>query len=160
MSEANTKSKATRTRPVKTGGRVILLNPKNEVLLVTHNLAFWYTPGGHTDPGESLEDCARRELFEETGLNAELDRLIFVEEGIDPTLHGHKIEFYFLAYTDAQDLPQDWNDTGGPVIQAHFFSREELQKLPKVFPITLRETFWELLENNFSGYNPYRNLLK
>lgn len=28
----------------------------------------WYTPGGGLDPGETPAACARRELFEETGL--------------------------------------------------------------------------------------------
>ncbi len=28
----------------------------------------WYTPGGGLDPGEEPGECARRELFEETGL--------------------------------------------------------------------------------------------
>ena len=28
----------------------------------------WYTPGGVLDPGETPAACARRELFEETGL--------------------------------------------------------------------------------------------
>jgi 8-oxo-dGTP diphosphatase len=31
-------------------------------------LGAWYTPGGVLDPGETPAECARRELFEETGL--------------------------------------------------------------------------------------------
>jgi 8-oxo-dGTP pyrophosphatase MutT (NUDIX family) len=31
----------------------------------------WGTPGGGCEPGESVEECARRELREETGLDAE-----------------------------------------------------------------------------------------
>ncbi len=30
----------------------------------------WYIPGGAFDPGETIEECARRELLEETGLRA------------------------------------------------------------------------------------------
>src|SRR5207253_2373572 len=32
---------------------------------------FWATPGGALDPGETFEQAARRELFEETGISVD-----------------------------------------------------------------------------------------
>ena len=52
-----------------TSACVLILNNKNQVLLQrrTDN-GFWGYPGGSMELGESFEDCARREVLEETGL--------------------------------------------------------------------------------------------
>jgi 8-oxo-dGTP diphosphatase len=45
--------------------RVLLLHRKKEP-----NLGLWVAPGGKLEPGESPQECAWRELHEETGLSA------------------------------------------------------------------------------------------
>lgn len=48
---------------------VLLLNEKNEILLhKRRDNGFWAYPGGSMELGESFEECAKREVLEETGL--------------------------------------------------------------------------------------------
>ncbi len=72
------------TRPlILVGSICIILNDKNEVLLQqrTYPYGVWGLPGGLMELGESTEDCARREVFEETGLTLGELQLLNVSSG-------------------------------------------------------------------------------
>lgn len=63
------------------GSVVIILNEQNEVLLQKRNDGYWGLPGGLMDLGESFEEVAKREVFEETGLVVENLLLLNVFSG-------------------------------------------------------------------------------
>ncbi len=61
-------------------------------------------PGGHLEFGETLATCLTREVYEETGLNVEADKLVYIHENFY-TLEGvetHEIGFYFLVDLSAE----------------------------------------------------------
>ncbi|MGV8982609.1 NUDIX hydrolase [Clostridium sp.] len=63
---------------------------------------YYYSIGGGVHLGEKAEDAVKREVFEETGIAYEVDRLAFIHENFfegSGTLDGmkcHEISFYFL----------------------------------------------------------------
>ena len=56
-------------------------------------------PGGHLEFGETLALCMSREVYEETGLNVEADKLVYVHENFYHLkgVETHEIGFYFLV---------------------------------------------------------------
>lgn len=62
---------------IRRGEKILLVRRTN------HGAGTWSTPGGYLDPGESLEECAIREVREETGV--ELGEASFL--GISNDIH-------------------------------------------------------------------------
>lgn len=59
------------THGVTLGVRIIVIDENERVLLVRHGYTpGWHFPGGGVDVGEAAEDAARRELKEETNVDA------------------------------------------------------------------------------------------
>jgi 8-oxo-dGTP diphosphatase len=86
--------------------RVLLIRRKHDPFA-----GMWALPGGFVEMEESLEAAARRELHEETGVEAErLEQLhTFGDPGRDP--RGRTISIAYLAIVDAAKLkPQAADD--------------------------------------------------
>ena len=66
-------------------------------------------PGGHLDFGETLGACMSREFDEESGLNVEAEKLVYVHENFYTLkqVATHEIGFYFLVDLNSEFPPAD-----------------------------------------------------
>lgn len=116
------------------------------VLLVGNsNEDYLYSVGGGVHHGETAEDAVLREVFEETGVRYEIDRLAVIHENFfdenSGTLKGlscHEISFYFLMKPRGSRELHSESYTYG--------AREEMRWIPiadlpkyKAFPSFLRD---------------------
>ena len=87
------------------GGAVVRAADDGTEVLVVHRPRYddWTFPKGKAKPGESYEDCALREVEEETGLRCELERELPSTSYVDA--HGRqKLVRYWLMRAVAGEL--------------------------------------------------------
>lgn len=115
---------------------------------------YLYTVGGGIHIGEKAEDCVRREVFEETGIEYEVDRLAVVCEnffkGHGGKLEGldcHCLEFYFLMKSkgnkDLKSVSYNWDDERE---EMHWILIDEIEKY-NIKPSFLKEKIKDILNS-------------
>lgn len=107
--------KAVKMEPATSCGTLVL-NNRGEILLChATGTGHWDIPKGVQDPGELPVQAARRELWEETGLD--LDEALFEDEGCFAYRSGKKLHLYKVR------APADLHSLGDLVCTSHFIHR-------------------------------------
>jgi thiamine-phosphate diphosphorylase len=106
---------------------VVVLNPAREVLLVRRGQepgrGLWCLPGGFQEIDETAEQCALRELREETGIVGRTERLVGLEMSPHPWYRAVLVAGY-LACAAGGALK-----AGDDALEAKFFPLEKLPEL-------------------------------
>ena len=94
-------------RPAVTADCVVMTNePLPKVLLIQRGAApfkdAWAFPGGFMNMNETTEECAIRELEEETGLKVDTVHQIGAYSKVDRDPRGRTITVAYLAIVDSQ----------------------------------------------------------
>ncbi len=106
---------------------------------------YYYSIGGGVHMNETAEEAVLREVFEETGVHYEIERLAVIHEnffdgvgGSLDGLHCHEVAFYFKMKSRGTKELHSNSYTGGVREHMYWLPVEELDKY-RAFPTFLKE---------------------
>jgi ADP-ribose pyrophosphatase YjhB (NUDIX family) len=126
------------------GADAIIYQEKKILLMKRHDNKLWASPGGLVEVGETPAEAAVRELFEETGINGTLDRLlgVFDSRKWQSQMKFHMYHFLFLIDGDTSSM-----HTTEEALDLGFFSKDDLPPLSPGHKKWIPYAF-ELIERN------------
>jgi 8-oxo-dGTP diphosphatase len=86
----------------------------NQWLLTKHKIRGYEFPGGKREAGETLEEAARREVYEETG--AELKSIKFIGEYKVSNNAESFVKVIFYGEVDSLQPKENYFETDGPIL--------------------------------------------
>ena len=128
------------------------------LLLVRHQKPdrdpYWVLPGGRLEPGETIPECAGRELAEETGLTAGFSGVLYVSEFLREGRHTIDVVARMSLEGEAEaSLGSDPEVEAGsePTLrEVRWVSVEELREI-ELLPASIKE---RLLRDAGDGWAP------
>ncbi|MFC5598250.1 NUDIX domain-containing protein [Deinococcus cellulosilyticus] len=130
---------------IQNAAGMVVINAQQQILLQQRASGLWDLPGGHLEPGESLEECAFRETLEETGLQVHAAHLLGVASGKDvyvDTPEGQRI-FYVTAIYQAKAFEGELSCSSESKAVGFF----PLHSLPDVISPSVKCVLQHLREN-------------
>jgi NAD+ diphosphatase len=119
---------------------VLVLVRKGDSILLAHSPTFrepfYSILAGFLEPGESLEECARREVFEETGIR--VGKVSYFGSQAWPFPSNLMIGFIADYESGELKLQEEELDSGG------FYARDGMPRLPGRFSLSRRMIDWWL----------------
>jgi 8-oxo-dGTP diphosphatase len=123
----------------------VIIDSEEQVLLTQRSVppfqGEWVMPGGKIDLGEPIVEALKREVWEEVGLEVEVNDLIDIFEHVAP---GENNYHFIIIYYRCTPLYCDVNHNRDEVMEARWVKPEELEQykipagarfiLTKVFP--------------------------
>ena len=110
--------------------RIVIENDKNEFLFILRSdNKKWGIPAGALEEDETIEQCIRREVLEETGLT--LGKTIVTGISSDPkfetvTYPNQDVVQYFTVNFYCNDWTGDWKPDVDESLKVQFFSLENM----------------------------------
>ena len=131
---------------------------EGDLLLVRHQKpekdTYWVLPGGRLEPGETIPECARRELAEETGLTASFSGILYVSEFLREGRHTIDIIARMALEGEGEaSLGSDPEVTPGTeptLAEVRWVSVEELREI-ELLPASIKQ---RLLREAGDGWSP------
>lgn len=129
-----------------------LLIDQGCILLVQHvhpvtGKTWWVPPGGGVEPRDgSIVECARREVFEETGLQVGLSRIAYIREFLDEENGVLNLEIFFATDHFQGELTIRHVQGSGPDVHyirdVRWVAKNAMQEMT-IYPEILKDAFWE-----------------
>ena len=134
-----------------------VVEQEGALLLVRHQKPdrdpYWVLPGGRLEPGETIPECARREVAEETGLTAGFSGVLYLSEFLREGRHTidvtARMELEGNAEASLGSDPEVAPGTEPTLTDVRWVSVDELREV-QLLPASIKERLLKDAENGWT----------